>query len=285
MLPSISDELTKQFYTWENKGRGWQVYDFPVDLEPPFVPFFYYALPEVQLIDDGRRTSLRSVIKNLFVGNPSHTKVSVPKVEPCLEPYKDDTDEPLAALTVALPKGHKVSTNEMERLLLMLSAKETPISFEIIAAIDSIQFQFVFRKSSYGYVNSQLVSHFPVSMITDLATDVSDVFPDGLEGYCHEYGLCHEFMRPIATPKSLDLDPYLAIFAAFDSIHEGEKAMIQILFKGAVNPWCGSILRSVIEIINPAVIYVISAVFYLVTGAFFSKINCSVSYPNLFAAS
>ena len=30
--------LTEGFYAWEVRGRGWDVYDFPVALEPPFRP-------------------------------------------------------------------------------------------------------------------------------------------------------------------------------------------------------------------------------------------------------
>ena len=28
--------LTRDFYAWEQRGRGWQVWPEPVELEPPF---------------------------------------------------------------------------------------------------------------------------------------------------------------------------------------------------------------------------------------------------------
>ena len=37
MIP-IDEELTEQFYSWERRGRGWQLSPCPVVLEPPFAP-------------------------------------------------------------------------------------------------------------------------------------------------------------------------------------------------------------------------------------------------------
>ena len=53
-----SGNPTRQFYEWEQRGRGWQVFDLPVVPEPPYVPFpGYYVLPST---DDGRRQTLFS---------------------------------------------------------------------------------------------------------------------------------------------------------------------------------------------------------------------------------
>ena len=30
-----AERLTAQFYKWERRGRGWQVWEYPVELEPP----------------------------------------------------------------------------------------------------------------------------------------------------------------------------------------------------------------------------------------------------------
>ena len=30
--------LTERFYDWELRGRGWQVWNYAVDIEPPFRP-------------------------------------------------------------------------------------------------------------------------------------------------------------------------------------------------------------------------------------------------------
>jgi hypothetical protein len=38
-MPSVHEQLSEQFYQWETRGRGWQVFEEPVHPEPPFVPF------------------------------------------------------------------------------------------------------------------------------------------------------------------------------------------------------------------------------------------------------
>jgi hypothetical protein len=53
---SLSEYLTAQFYAWEQRGRGWNIFDEPVELESSFIPFFGYFPPKrTTQIDDGRR--------------------------------------------------------------------------------------------------------------------------------------------------------------------------------------------------------------------------------------
>lgn len=70
MIP-LSDQLTTQFYQWEQKGRGWQYFDVPVDLEPHFHPFFFHYAPQpAAYVDDGKRHTLFSRIGELFKSKP-----------------------------------------------------------------------------------------------------------------------------------------------------------------------------------------------------------------------
>src|SRR5437879_4877816 len=55
-----AERLTSEFYRWEIRGRGWQVWPYPVALEPPFRPFFSHALPARPVIDDGRQRTILS---------------------------------------------------------------------------------------------------------------------------------------------------------------------------------------------------------------------------------
>src|SRR5688572_11598634 len=59
--PSRIELLTAEFYLWEQRGRGWEVYPSPVALEPPFLPFRYRSIPQFPTgFDDGRQHSLFS---------------------------------------------------------------------------------------------------------------------------------------------------------------------------------------------------------------------------------
>jgi hypothetical protein len=55
-LPNPIEVQTENFYRWEKKGRGWQLWPYPVDIEPPYVPFFQASRAE-EPTDDGRRPS------------------------------------------------------------------------------------------------------------------------------------------------------------------------------------------------------------------------------------
>ena len=57
---SQTQRLTMQFYDWEQRGRGWQVWPCPVELEPPFRPFYGHALPALPAVDDTRKPTLLS---------------------------------------------------------------------------------------------------------------------------------------------------------------------------------------------------------------------------------
>lgn len=56
MSYGLSEYLTAQFYTWEQRGRGWHIFDQPVELESEFIPLFGHLPPErTAKLDDGRR--------------------------------------------------------------------------------------------------------------------------------------------------------------------------------------------------------------------------------------
>src|SRR5690242_8023039 len=72
--------LTRQFYEWEQRGRGWSLWDSPVDLEPPFRPFFHKVPQLSSQTDDGRRHTWLSALWAFLAGrspgaaeaNPDH---------------------------------------------------------------------------------------------------------------------------------------------------------------------------------------------------------------------
>src|SRR5262245_42785628 len=78
---TLEERLTRQFYEWELWGRGWQVWDKPVELEPPFYPFFgHFVTGESdKFLDDGRTPTffssladgLRSLLKRNSAGSAS----------------------------------------------------------------------------------------------------------------------------------------------------------------------------------------------------------------------
>src|ERR1043166_8599510 len=94
----IDEKLTEQFYRWELRGRGWQVFEEPVSLEPPFRPFEGYFLPRVQAADDGRKaTVLSSLVDRLWrsLGGSSESVAAQDRALPNeTESDGEDEEEP-----------------------------------------------------------------------------------------------------------------------------------------------------------------------------------------------
>jgi hypothetical protein len=100
---SVWGALTRQFYAWQFRGRGWQVYDRPVSIEPPFRPFFGHFVAGINsVVDDGRKSMrLSSFFDRLGSRRESAPPLSFPvEVEP--EPAYTEHDMPVVEIQVAL---------------------------------------------------------------------------------------------------------------------------------------------------------------------------------------
>ena len=104
-MSSIDEQLTKQFYRWEQRGRGWQMFPEPVAVEPPFVPFHGHFLPNTPIVDDGRKpTFLSSLVEKL--SNKLSTAPPPATVQPELDEEPELTPlirDSLVELQAALP--------------------------------------------------------------------------------------------------------------------------------------------------------------------------------------
>jgi hypothetical protein len=134
-----AEYLTSQFYHWEQRGRGWLLANEPVELEPPFVPFFYHAATAAY-VDDGKRPTLLSILADAF-GKKAERPVAqpLPHTMP-VEPFAYTSTEDIIALEIIAPKESKNSLAQIEQLLVMLSFCRSPLSFEIIATGSSLKF-------------------------------------------------------------------------------------------------------------------------------------------------
>src|SRR5688500_14920867 len=89
-LKSQSDVITEQFYNWEKKGRGWSVYPYPVDLEPPFQPFLFHFIQRGPINDDGRKPTFFSTLADRLLRRP----VSSAKTDTAFVPPDEMEPEP-----------------------------------------------------------------------------------------------------------------------------------------------------------------------------------------------
>ena len=248
-MNSFAEQLTEQFYRWERRGRGWSVWNLPVELEPPFEPFHFY-IPQIRsTFDDGRRHTILSGLIEIVreAVNPSiynQGELHQPADTSILTPSPFTNYSPLCEIGIALPPDEKVSTDQTEQFLLALSACRAPVSFEILGTSESITFQMACREMDFAAVEGALRGYFPGAVLNRHMTN-SLVTPCANTALAVDFGLSEEFMRPLRTAGSFDPDPLIALLGALEGLQTGETGLLQVLFHSTRFPWTESILRAV----------------------------------------
>jgi hypothetical protein len=241
---TLSETLTDYFYQWEERGRGWYLFDAPVRLEPPFAPFMPEALPNKKFVDDGIRPSL---LKMAFDGLVSLLSKEPTTPDTPINVSPDTSDTPLCVLAVSLPRDIDLLGYEAEQLLLMLSYCRYPISFELVGTKGLMSIQFACHETDLPYVISQFQTLYPTCSIRRSEDALSPLALGQMDTLMLDLGLKQEFMRPLSFFDRNAPSPYLGLSAIFDTLSPDECACVQVLFQGAVQPWTGSIMRSVMD--------------------------------------
>ncbi len=245
------EALTRQFYDWEIRGRGWKVWDRPVDPEPPFRPFFGHFLSQSPgAIDDGRKaTALSSFVGSFFKGSGSANPVVPPPIdkEPELK-YMDDL-VPLVEVQVVLPPDTKITKDAAGQFLMSLGHVHRPASFEIIGTSDSIIVQLSAARRDRRQVREQLQAYFPEALLSDRDGYLEALWDrtGGKETAAVEYGLSKEFMRPLRAFDRFDPDPLAGLIGAMAELGNGDIAVFQVLFLPVRHAWPESIIRAVTD--------------------------------------
>ena len=245
-MSRLDEQLTEQFHQWEQRGRGWQVFDVPVYPEPPFRPFEGHYQPASPVVDDGRRpTFLSSLAQRL--SQKLSTEAAVPPVIPEPEEEPEPTPlirESLVELQASLPDKLDISKEAFEQFLLNLSLCREPIVFELIGSHKKVAAQFVAGENDAPLLRRQLQAYFPEAVFVPREGGLEKAWEDsqGDEVLAVEFGLKHEFMLPLESGK---LDPFIGIVGALAELQPGELGLFQVLFQPVQNPWVDSIVRSV----------------------------------------
>lgn len=249
-VPSFADSLREQFYSWEQCGRGWDIYEQPVRLEPLFEPFFGYVLNAESTVDDGRRPTLASRFVE-WVANALANKSEIVADDKMPSSYTGDSIEPVewmsfVELRVSCPHDLIVSKESAEQFLLSLGTLGRPTAFEIIGTRDAIHFQIVCDVVEAEYVEQQIAAHYPGAMVIRVPNWLENQWrKPGGKSLVVEFGLGREFVLPLANPRSLTIDPLVGIAGGFSNLRHDESGIVQILFEPVRHPWAESILRAV----------------------------------------
>jgi hypothetical protein len=244
MISPAKQKLTAQFYEWELLGRGWLLGNEPVQLEPPFTPFFGHLVRKEAIKDDGLRPTLLSSIASAFKAK-QHVIDTPLLPEISYDPFLFEDSSPLSTLRLILPQNCKVNTHETEQFLSMLSYCSRPVSFEIIGTHKEIILQFVSKVEDASYIKNQLKILFPAISVLQSDTDQNVLVEEYKPFSVIDFGLKDEFMRTLATSKTMPIDSFTGMLSILENLEAEERAIIQVLFNCTINHWQSSILRSV----------------------------------------
>src|ERR1043166_2607479 len=204
-MPSVHETLSEQFYRWERRGRGWQVFDHPVTPEPPFVPFAF-AQPE-PVVDDGRRpTVLSSLVqkfsRKLSGGPEAPPVIHEPEEEPEPEPESLERSA-LVELQISLPRQAEAPDHVFGQFLQSVFPCDEPFSFELLGLSNRTALQLALAPTDSLRVRKQIAAFFPEISVVDstdmLATGWKESDQGGTAGI--EFGLSREFRVPLLTPS------------------------------------------------------------------------------------
>ncbi len=235
----LDERISEQFWRWEARGRGGTLYQHPVTLEPPFVPFSGYSLPPAQ--DEGRQETRISRWWSRMVGAESPPgEEDEPEEEP--SPNLREACE-LTEIQLTLPKLKPFTASAHEEFLRRICAAGELIAFEIIATSNEIIPQFAMAAGSAGRLDLAISQSFPGTESLPVHGTLSNVW-QGAAAFTAiaDIGMGAEFIVPLGDPRGGVLSN---LAQALDDLHEGECAVYQLLFEPTSAPWEDSITRAV----------------------------------------
>lgn len=242
-MGDLHEQLSQQFYQWEQRGRGWQVFPEPVTPEPPFRPFTGYRQPP-QTDDTSRPSALSSFLNWLSRGRSTESE-NPTRPEPEEEPEPDIlVRDSLVELQTSLPAKLDISKDAFEHFLHTLSHCCEPIAFELFGTEGRVVAQFAAAEADAPLVRRQLEAHFPEATFIPTQDTLRDAWVEstGDEMFAIEFGLEKEFFFPLATGK---LDAFVGLVGAMTELQPGEIALFQVLFEPVRHDWAENIEASV----------------------------------------
>jgi len=245
----LAERITTSFAAWETRGRGWTVAPYPVELEPPFRPFFLLPAPEEPLhpIDDGVRPTFLSALSEsvtaFFAGK------RIPETE--LPTFEEDAPFPayerpdLVSRRILVPRDFVAQSEVMLRLLQNITAALYPVSFELIGTDGAVTIQITCCESDALLVFSSVTNYAPDATLLDEPDFLQTAWTSAGSSLVVDLGYADEFFLPFAKIQPSRIDPYIPLVSALGRAGSGEALCFQVLFQRTMNPWRAAILESV----------------------------------------
>lgn len=238
---SPTEIITRSFYAWETRGRGWDLASYPVALEPPFRRCFVLPelVPECAVIDDGKRPTLVSTlidgVRNAFRSPPSIAVTPELFEEPA--PHRSGERDALVAFRLLVPEDYAAQPETMLRLLSAWRTAYEPIALELVGGNHRVQMQLVSARIDAEHVAGQVGALAPEASLVEDEDLFAEQWDTGAAQVAVDFGLSQEFFLPLALPSARSLDPYASLLPALSRAGADELVVVQVLFEGVRNPW------------------------------------------------
>ena len=121
----IHEQLSEQFFRWEMRGRGWQVFPEPVQPEPPFRPYRGNFLPIEPVPDDGLKPRIwNSLFRKLGQSLSAAPEPVETETEPEPMPLIRDA---LVEFQASLPADLDIARDSFEQFFRNLALCREPL--------------------------------------------------------------------------------------------------------------------------------------------------------------
>lgn len=251
-LPNLqrqSESLMESFLLWEQRGRGWQIFDYEIELEPVFSRF---SPPQKvgRTLDDARTQSLFGRLftnkenKNLPTNNTELLAKTSQNIQLCPNPVVK-----LVSFRFYFPSELKISSEQTEQLLQTLASSASFIAFEIIGTNQEIIFQITCPAPEGETILAHLKGQLPTldfRMSEDiLKKHFAQNQPN--ESVVVDFGLQREWFIPLPFGKSLATETLLPLIASMEEIIENEVVCLQILFSRVRGAWQNAVQEAILD--------------------------------------
>lgn len=238
-------------------GRGLEIYDFPVALEPSIPSDFqarsqYHPFHCGQDIDDGRHPGL---IESLFQRRPSSSvSIQTPNVlsGESSAPVSKRAGCPMTELQISLPQTSIVTPELTERLLLNLANRSVPVALEIIGTADEVQVQFAVRDTDAEQAERHIKAHFNESKVSKTKTQLSTLLQSTNLSTSKftliiDFGLRRQILHSLNTLRSFEPDPLIGLVSGLSNLGSVEICVFQVLFQTVREDWRGRFIAELTD--------------------------------------
>jgi len=228
----LSEGQLGLFEDWELGTRGYRVWPYRVDLEPPYSPLLNRLRTNPAGLDDGRRPGLFQTWQT-----KPQQELTPTAPDQALAPSRSMSPSQLE-IQLVLPEGFVVKASLARELLTSFQNLSSPLSFELLGLHEGIIVQLSYAEADDQVVQATLGAFFPEVRLRHRQNLLaSQWFSAARYATLIDFGLYEPVYRQLKADSHLETDPLIAIVGALNDLEPGELGLLQVLFQPAIAPW------------------------------------------------